>query len=464
MDNDKWISRSIPVKDLLLWDENARFSDKYFKKTEKELIDYFCSKDNFEILKLSQEVVEDFDLPQLEKLVIYNCEGKNIVLEGNRRLTVYKLLIDPVLIDNVKLKSKIILLKSKIDIDENFKVECLVTEDKVQGYRYIDRKHLKNNNEKRWGETERTFHRNRMGSASRKELFKIRIAEVISRLDIPEGMREGVLGFGYVSNLWRILDTSIAWGLYGFDMDSEGNLHIEDEDFTKNLKVIILNILNKKDFRGNTIDSRSLNKNQEKIKYLRSIKSADWEKAQIEIKKWGKANSAENKPKDEQPEDEKPKEEAKKNSKSKPMPKGLFYSSDVPYKKGNKNLRILYEEMKNIDVENFPNATHDLLRSFLECSLIVFFKANGEFDSINKRRGNPTLGEMLTHIINKKSSAITDINLIQAVSLIKSEYDAPHSLQTLNMINHNENWVSSPRDVRIAWARLEELFKLILLP
>jgi len=34
---------------------------------------------------LAEEMVSEFDLPQLEKLVVYELNGKNIVLEGNRR-------------------------------------------------------------------------------------------------------------------------------------------------------------------------------------------------------------------------------------------------------------------------------------------------------------------------------------------------------------------------------------------
>jgi DNA-directed RNA polymerase beta subunit len=123
----------------------------------------------------------------------------------------------------------------------------------------------------------------------------------------------------------------------------------------------------------------------------------------------------------------------------------------------------MYDELKNIEVALFPNATHDLLRSFLECSLIVFFKNKNEFDQIQKNSNhNPSLGDMLTFIINGKSKVITDQNIILATKQIKTDYDKPYSLERLNMINHNENWVSSEREVRSAWGKLESLFKLNL--
>jgi hypothetical protein len=93
-------TRTLPIKDLILWDENARFPDKYYNSNEKELINYFISKPVYKIKKLITEVVKDFELPQIEKLVVWNDEGNYVVLEGNRRLTAYKLLINPELAVN----------------------------------------------------------------------------------------------------------------------------------------------------------------------------------------------------------------------------------------------------------------------------------------------------------------------------------------------------------------------------
>src|SRR3989339_499672 len=72
-------------------------------------------------------------------------------------------------------------------------------------------------------------------------------------------MKESVLGHGYVTNFWRILESEPAWKEYGFKIDSEGKLQMQDKNFKDKLKVIILNVLQKQDFSGNKIDSRSLN-------------------------------------------------------------------------------------------------------------------------------------------------------------------------------------------------------------
>src|SRR5690606_14166215 len=145
------------------------------------------------IAELAEEIAKESDLPQIERLVVYRVNGKNVVLEGNRRLAVYKLLDDPELTEDTGLRNKLKALKDKIKVDKSFKLECLVTEDKEQGLRYIERKHLRGNNEVSWGDNERAHHNARRGNANQKESLKVAITKIIKDLDFPEELKEQVL-------------------------------------------------------------------------------------------------------------------------------------------------------------------------------------------------------------------------------------------------------------------------------
>ncbi len=153
-----------------------------------------------------------------------------------------------------------------------------------------------------------------------------------------------------------------------------------------------------------------------------------------------------------------------KSERSEKKPSGLFVSSRVPYKLGNSALRMIYDELKSIDVLKYPNATHDLLRSFLECSLAEFLTAKEEYAKIAKSdRYSPKLGELITYIVNQ-SDIITDRAVLDNLKDVKSDWDQPYSLQRMNKVNHNKDYASSEGDVRVAWAKLESLFKIILNP
>lgn len=460
-------TQTLKIRDLLLWDENARLPDKYYNTDEKVLMNYFSNKPEYKIKQLIEAIAKDFDLPQLEKLVVWNDEDNYIVLEGNRRITAYKLLIDPELCDNPKLKKFLFEQREKISISNDFSIDCIVTTDKTEGFRYIDRKHANGNNEVGWQEPEKVNYSTRRGSESWNNFLKVGVTSKVRELDIPEELKDRILGKGFVSTFFRAITSTPAKKKYGYKIE-DGILEIENTDFLKELKVVIFNILNKEDLHGKKIDSRTLNKKENLEDFIQSINPTDSEKVENQIKENTSSDlfgnetiEVGNRPiavsKSESPK--------LTGIRSKPIPKGLFHGGDLPFKLKSSSLRLLYDELKNISVQEFPNATHDLLRSFLECSLLFYFKETNEFKNIQKAGShNPKLGEMLTYIINGKSISITDTNLIDTLKLVKADYDQAYSLERMNMINHNENCASSERDVRKAFSQIESLFKIILNP
>ncbi len=275
----------IPISNLKLWDENARFPDQYYNSDESELIKYFLQNPNFKIIELIEEIVQDFDLPQLEKIVVWKDNEDYIVLEGNRRLTGYKLLAEPAICKEIdpKLFEYISDIKSSIKIDIDFSLECVISENKEQCFRFIDRKHSKGNNQVNWLEPERVNYANRRGKESQNAIIKNAITNYTRKLDLPQNIIDEILGKGFVTNYYRLVSTGPAKELFGLSTNEKGELTYQDDDFPNILKIIIHNVLKKKDFQGNPVDSRALNRNPEIKNYLESIDSKDAQKVDVEI-------------------------------------------------------------------------------------------------------------------------------------------------------------------------------------
>lgn len=293
----KWKKKDIAIKDLSLWDENARFSDQYFGLSEEDLLKYFLSG-KFQVLKLAGEMEKDVDLPQLEKIVVWHFGDRNVVLEGNRRIAAYKLLANPKLASGQE--SKFAKIKSKIGISEDFEVECLITEDLEQGYRFIERKHLNQNNEVSWGSNEIAHHKERRGKAGEKELIRVGITKVVNGLELANELKEAVLGPGYVTTFWRLTGQTPAQQFFGFSFDGDKKLKIKDADFDKKLKVIIWDVLKNGQYNGKLFSRLN---NKEILDYLKSISDKDYNRASQEIKEaennkqsdlFGKASMATN--------------------------------------------------------------------------------------------------------------------------------------------------------------------------
>jgi len=453
--SNQFKEQRIAIKDLSLWDENARFPDEYFNKTETELIEYFLSSEKiYKIKSFAKAVVDDFDLPQLEKIVVLDNDERLIVLEGNRRLTVYKLLNNPELITNLNIKGFFKNLSSRISIDENYKLDCLVTEDQGQGLRYIERKHEKGNNEVGWGDAERAHDKDRRGRAKKNDFLKIGISKIVRKLNLPEKLKENVLGRGYVTTFFRLLVNQQAWDIFGFKLDDRGNLTVADKDFENKLKVIILNILKKKNFNGDRLDSRSLNKSEQIEAYLKSIKKEDVTKVKEEIEKssqktlWGdtittiKTGTKRSFP--------------KSSARKYLIPRDCILQ--IPQTKINNIYKELRDDLILDDTKkSVPNAAGVLFRVFLEISIDYLLDKEGI--SLPEKA-------KLTQKINKAANFLEANEIAKKDQLANIRKVATYRNNILSIQNFHDyvhSYKSEPtsNDLKTKWDNLQEFFEIL---
>ena len=277
--------QDIQILKLILWDQNPRFPEEYFRKTETELIDFLLTKkgEKEKLLELAKSIIDNInEITPWERLIVYKRKNDHIVLEGNRRLMVYKLLLNPELTTIAKAKEFFNEAKSKVKINKNFSLECLVTTDKDKGLKYVELKHLESGY-KSWGEPERNNFKRRRGGADEKLIIKTEIDAIVKRLDFPQELKDMILGKGYVTTFYRVIAENAAKDFFGYEADGE-QLKIRDKNFEEKLKVIIWDLLKKKDKNGNKLDSRALNKKDDVTKYLASIKNNDFKRVKKETK------------------------------------------------------------------------------------------------------------------------------------------------------------------------------------
>lgn len=449
-------TKNIAIKDLTLWDENARFPDKLFNKEESELIDFFLSKSEFKIKPLIESIVKDFDLPQLEKIVVWYDGEQNIVLEGNRRLTAYKLLDKPTLAKDKKLQDFLEAEKQKINISDNFSLECVLVEDREDALRYIDRKHYNGNNEVNWKDTERAHYSKRRGSENPLELIKIGITKIVRELDLPEEMREQILGQGYVTTFFRTITTKPAQRLYGYYFD-EGEFKVKDVDFKEKLKVIIFSVLNKQDIQGNRIDSRTLNKKEDVEKFLESVKVEDTKKVEEKIK----VNTTEN------IFGEKTITVGANPSKQKVLPKSTSRKYLIPMtcclRISEVKINNIYRELREnllIDESNnaVPNAVGVLFRVFLEICLDHYAKMNQKIF-----RKDDTLSKKIPWVVNSLEDKGYDkkiFNNINKVASAKKE-NTYLSIDNFHEYVHSTTTQPSTNELKLKWDNLQLFFETL---
>lgn len=171
-----------------------------------------------------------------------------------------------------KLYQFLIEKNKQISITPNFELDCLISKEKAQCLRFIDRKHTKGNNEIGWLEPERINYARRRGNEGFNTSFKIAINNYVRTLKLPPELINQILGKGYVTTFYRFITSGPAKELFELDLDESGELRFGNKDFPEILKVLIYNLLKKSDFEGNKIDTRVYNKKPEIETFLKSLK------------------------------------------------------------------------------------------------------------------------------------------------------------------------------------------------
>lgn len=427
-------------------DQNALIRDMFTNENAFETVRSFVQNDVFP---------DEFPICIKEK-------GKRIIIEGNRRLAALKALNEPDIIPAWTNRIKALRNPNIV------KIRVVLAPDREAAIKHIANKHTINYRRPWKPLRQAYFYKSQIDNGkSINELISefpdhdvprfikmLEIHHLAKSININDSLKAKVhddRDFP-ITNLERFYDDKNVSGFLGIEFDRLGKVKgkIDKIEFEKGFKKII------EDVAMGDIDSRRYNKIEQRKKYINDLPN----QYKPDLSKTGSFGSSDFKELD-VPENKK----GKKGERSKKIPKGLFFQSDLPFKLSSTSLRLMYNELRDIEVKTFPNATHDLLRSFLECVLVFYLKATEEYGLVKARNyDNPSLSEMLEFISSDVCISIGDKNIKQVVKQIKSNYAHSYSLARMNMINHNENWNSDEKEVRSAWGKMEGLFKVLLNP
>ena len=143
MDESNYIYQNIEISDLILNPKNPRFDPvKHQTETVKAMIEDQKEK----LINLAKHIVT-FGLNPSEISIVCPFNMKWLVLEGNRRITVLKLLNNPELISNAyqKLKNEFKKLNTSIDTSKIKTARCVIISDENAANEWIRLKHTGQN-------------------------------------------------------------------------------------------------------------------------------------------------------------------------------------------------------------------------------------------------------------------------------------------------------------------------------
>jgi hypothetical protein len=195
-------TKTIKISSLFLDLDNSRFPET--PDSQREALVQMVSLQGDRIVQLARDIVEN-GLDPSENIIVYkDADNRNIVAEGNRRLTTLKLLNQPDIIPSNNITNKIKkIIQTNPDIPKS--LNCVVFEDGEDFEHWVSLKHTGANNgagRVNWTGQEVDRHKAKHGNTS----YGYQLLTYLSKEPIvPNAIRSNTQKL-YITNINRLLD------------------------------------------------------------------------------------------------------------------------------------------------------------------------------------------------------------------------------------------------------------------
>lgn len=447
---EDWRRETVTVANLFLDQENIRLDIDHATALSQEALisDLFTNENALQILV---SIAENGFFPD-ERIVIINENQRSVVIEGNRRVAALKVLAMPEILPTKEAKVKE-MLKTAQAIPEY--VEVVVAPDREAVQHFLASKHTQIRR-RAWPTMRQAYfykaqlERGKTVEDLRSEYPSANIVKFLRLINMQKIARAISYGSEEIerkvhsdrsfpaSTVERLYESPQARTFLGFEFDEDGEviIGINKMEFEKGIKKII------QDSVTGSTNTRKLGNAKQIKKYLDDFTAAETPN----IKKSGKVKTSKDFAENSPP----------------PPRKRVGLAPSMEFNLESPGVERMLHELQRIDYSKLPNATHDLLRSFLECSLKEYFDQKGIKVPAKKTGGYKYLKDVLQTFVDEMK-ADGNKKLEQIAQQIKSNNGLQmYTIEYLDALNHNPSLFSTEYDVKAAWDKMEPLIRHVL--
>ncbi len=446
-----WPRQKVSVSDLFLDPENIRLGLEVKSSQDALINDLFANEDAMQILG---NIATNGFFPDEIPVVIKDGK-KFVVMEGNRRIAALKVLARPEIVPAKETTVRNIL-KTAVALVKD--VEVVVAPDRDSVESFLASKHTQNTR-RAWRPLRQAYfykaqlERGKSVQDLRNDYPTIDIGKFLRLINVHQIAKSIAYDSNQIakkvhnertfpaSTLVRLYEDKNVRDFLGFDFDGDGEVQVKinRKEFEKGFKKVVQDVTEK------VVDSRALNNEKNRKEYLARFPKADTPNKT----KAGKTLTSK---------DFKEQPPTASQKRKKLAPKDIVFTLQSP------GVRRMLVELQGIDYHRFPNAAHDLLRSFPECALKAYFDQCGNPVKPAKGQSYVTLDTVLKEF-KKEMDAARNTQLSQVAQRIISDRNmTSYSVQFLNATNHNPSVFATDKDAENAWDGLEKLLRYVLEP
>jgi hypothetical protein len=484
MSGSKWETTTRNATALSLDSKNPRLAQITQQSTERELLEELVAKED--VHSLARSIAESGYFPN--EVLVANRDGhKTVVVEGNRRLAACKLLISPDAAPTIH-QARFRGLSAKANLAQLKAIPICIAPSREATHAIVLKRHTKLPISKWEPPMQAKFYRQLLDSGLsieeivkssgqseaevRENLRNHHLYEMACRLDLPADIVGKVHDphLFPLSTLGRVFDVPTARKFFGVEVDQNGEIHgkIPEDEFTKGFGKLVADLV-----RGDTT-SRSLNKASDITNYLSKFPAAN----RPSVKKKGSFTSSSFRLTAVVPSSAAP---SKPKAKLPSKPQVGLIPNTIGCNISNQRVKNLFEELRRLSPEKFPNACAFLFRCFLEMAVFYYLDSKGEIKAMltefqtevaaqnaksppDKQRQvpphwTPDLNGMMKRMRDPKRGLIPSGHISKALG---KTLDDEQELFALNLYIHNPTYHPDGAKLRTTWVRFEELMKVML--
>jgi hypothetical protein len=442
MNNKPYVYQQVKISDLLLNSENPRFDPV---KHQTEAVWTMLEDQKDKLITLAKHIIE-FGLNPTDIPLIKPSNEKWLVLEGNRRVTVLKLLNDPELIQNEykKIKTEFKKLCTKTEKSKTKAIFCVIISDEKMYNEWIRLKHTGQND----GAGLVNWDSQQTGRFNSR--LKGEPDAYICFLDQLKTMAE--IHIDYKNNFHKIKKTNLVRLISDPDVRNLAGIAHKSGIFSlESINDYLLGLLH--DLIFNTLSVGKIYHKADRLQYIADLKNrVDNAKKPLQNQP---ADSHRNSPGAADASSNNSGinlsptgSRAKTHGKSYPVKRNTLIPSVHHLSITNARIQKIFYELKNIELDKYPNATAVLFRVFIElscdCYISTYFLRNVTSDS--------RLGQKIEAVASDiESKAIMTKNELRTARQMSSSPTQNSSIKTFHAYVHNKDVTPIPDDLKSAW-------------
>ena len=439
IDYSSWQRIPLSVANLRLDKFNPRIPSYVVTRTTRDILAYLFESEKIDVL--ADKIVGKGFISHDPIYVVKEGDGY-VVVEGNRRVSALKCLLDPSLAPSTAKKRKMDLLKNKMGSDVIEKIDVFVAPSRRDVENVLFELHAEG--KLQWNRQQKNKFIAGIGIDSGEsissiaERFNVNISDIqdsvqeymleryFTEIGLPTDIEDKALKTKFnISTMSRLVNNSNFRDATGFTINENKIITTCSKDkFDHLLRTFVIDIINKK------VDSRKLNKAEQIDKYINNaLKDIPQDiEGGSDIVCYTPSKGSE----DINVNYTEPKGKGRRKTETL-IPKGINYET------GSDKLNILIQEAQGMLLSTYKNSGALLLRSIVEMAVIRIFEKHGKKDQCMNGNGRvKNLSDNMNALIKRDVWFQDKSYLADLTRFISRDSTNWNSLDSLNRYAHGE--------------------------